>query len=131
MGRTPTRLREITYALSPMKTGVMHGLFKDWAKGMGKRVSDSAVDAGVFCALPLAATVWYVMVMRASVRACVCARVCVFVCARSCVYARGKAFSWRSDQFSKRASTDEIVSRVLPCRYCFDFKEKEKLSHRY
>jgi hypothetical protein len=42
-----------------MKTGVMHGLFKDWAYGMGKRVSDNAVDAGLFCALPLAATVWY------------------------------------------------------------------------
>jgi hypothetical protein len=52
-------------------------------------------------------------------------------CSCVCVCARGKAFWWRSDQFSKRASTDEIVSRVLSCRYCFDFKEKEKLSHRY
>lgn len=58
MAKVPARLRSVTYTLSPMRTGVMHGLFKDWAAGMAKRVKENAVDAGVFCALPLGATVW-------------------------------------------------------------------------
>ena len=60
MGKTPTRLREISYALSPMRTGVMYGLYKDWAYGMGKRFKENALDVGGFFLLPLAATVWYV-----------------------------------------------------------------------
>ena len=60
MAKVPARLRSVTYSLSPMRTGVMHGLFKDWASGMAKRVKENAVDAGVFCALPLGATVWCV-----------------------------------------------------------------------
>lgn len=60
MAKVPARLRAVTYSLSPMRTGVMHGLFKDWAAGMAKRVKENAVDVGVFCALPLGATVWCV-----------------------------------------------------------------------
>ncbi|ABO98909.1 predicted protein [Ostreococcus lucimarinus CCE9901] len=61
MAKVPARLRSVTYSLSPMRTGVMHGLFKDWASGMATRVKENAVDAGVFCALPLGATVWYAL----------------------------------------------------------------------
>lgn len=61
MGKVATRLRSVTYTLSPMRTGVMHGLFKDWAAGMAKRVKENAVDAGVFCAVPLFGTMAYVM----------------------------------------------------------------------
>ena len=43
-----------------MRTGVMHGLFKDWAAGMAKRVKENAVDAGLFCAVPLFGTMAYV-----------------------------------------------------------------------
>ena len=64
MAKVPARLRSVTYSLSPMRTGVMHGLFKDWAAGMAKRVKENAVDAGVFCALPLGATVWCVEARR-------------------------------------------------------------------
>ena len=55
-----------------MRTGVMHGLFKDWAAGMAKRVQENAVDVGLFCALPLGATVWCVRATRArgSIDAC-------------------------------------------------------------
>lgn len=60
MAKVPARLRAVTYSLSPMRTGVMHGLFKDWAAGMAKRVKENAVDVGLFCALPLGATVWCV-----------------------------------------------------------------------
>ena len=65
MAKVPARLRAVTYSLSPMRTGVMHGLFKDWAAGMAKRVQENAVDVGVFCALPLGATVWCVRATRA------------------------------------------------------------------
>ena len=64
MAKVPARLRSVTYSLSPMRTGVMHGLFKDWASGMATRVKENAVDAGVFCALPLGATVWCVEARR-------------------------------------------------------------------
>ena len=60
MGKVPTRLRAVTYTLSPMRTGVMHGLFKDWAAGMAKRVQENAFDVGVFFALPVVGTVWCV-----------------------------------------------------------------------
>ncbi|CEF99844.1 Cytochrome b-c1 complex subunit 8, plants [Ostreococcus tauri] len=59
MAKIPARLRSVTYTLSPMRTGVMHGLFKDWASGMAKRVTENAVDVGLFCALPTIATVMY------------------------------------------------------------------------
>ena len=36
MAKVPARLRSVTYSLSPMRTGVMHGLFKDWAVGHGE-----------------------------------------------------------------------------------------------
>ena len=65
MAKVPARLRAVTYSLSPMRTGVMHGLFKDWAAGMAKRVQENAVDVGLFCALPLGATVWCVRATRA------------------------------------------------------------------
>jgi len=65
MAKVPARLRAVTYSLSPMRTGVMHGLFKDWAAGMAKRVKENAVDVGLFCALPLGATVWCVPRARA------------------------------------------------------------------
>ena len=68
MAKVPARLRSVTYSLSPMRTGVMHGLFKDWASGMATRVKENAVDAGVFCALPLGATVWCVEARRQSTR---------------------------------------------------------------
>lgn len=61
MGKVATRLRSVTYTLSPMRTGVMHGLFKDWAAGMAKRVKENVVDAGLFCAVPLFGTMAYVM----------------------------------------------------------------------
>lgn len=61
MGKVATRLRSVTYTLSPMRTGVMHGLFKDWAAGMAKRVKENVVDAGLFCAVPLIGTMAYVM----------------------------------------------------------------------
>ena len=72
MAKVPARLRAVTYSLSPMRTGVMHGLFKDWAAGMAKRVQENAVDVGLFCALPLGATVWCVRATRArgSIDAC-------------------------------------------------------------
>ena len=54
-----------------MRTGVMHGLFKDWAAGMAKRVQENAVDVGLFCALPLGATVWCVRATRAGIDRCV------------------------------------------------------------
>jgi hypothetical protein len=60
MGKVATRLRSVTYTLSPMRTGVMHGLFKDWAAGMAKRVKENVVDAGLFCAVPLFGTMAYV-----------------------------------------------------------------------
>lgn len=113
MGRTPTRLREITYALSPMKTGVMHGLFKDWAQGMGKRVSENAVDAGLFCALPLAATVWCVS-CACDARACVCLCVCV----RAECFARGAWVGCVGDdvigivRFLTDAEIDVVRARV-------------------
>ena len=59
MAKVPARLRSVTYTLSPMRTGVMHVLFKDWASGMAKRVTENAVDVGLFCALPTIATVMY------------------------------------------------------------------------
>ena len=68
MAKVPARLRSVTYSLSPMRTGVMHGLFKDWASGMATRVKENAVDAGVFCALPLGATVWCVEATRTTTR---------------------------------------------------------------
>ena len=68
MAKVPARLRAVTYSLSPMRTGVMHGLFKDWAAGMAKRVQENAVDVGLFCALPLGATVWCVRATRANDR---------------------------------------------------------------
>lgn len=77
MGKVATRLRSVTYTLSPMRTGVMHGLFKDWAAGMAKRVKENAVDAGLFCAVPLFGTMAYVT-RRDS--AMTMTRVCLFVC---------------------------------------------------
>ena len=71
MAKVPARLRAVTYSLSPMRTGVMHGLFKDWAAGMAKRVQENAVDVGLFCALPLGATVWCVRATRARIDRCV------------------------------------------------------------
>ena len=71
MAKVPARLRAVTYSLSPMRTGVMHGLFKDWAAGMAKRVQENAVGVGLFCALPLGATVWCVRAMRAGIDRCV------------------------------------------------------------
>ena len=71
MAKVPARLRAVTYSLSPMRTGVMPGLFKDWAAGMAKRVQENAVDVGLFCALPLGATVWCVRATRAGIDRCV------------------------------------------------------------
>ena len=85
MAKVPARLRAVTYSLSPMRTGVMHGLFKDWAAGMAKRVQENAVDVGLFCALPLGATVWCVRATRARADRSMCAR-----------YARGARASGRA-----------------------------------
>lgn len=85
MAKVPARLRAVTYSLSPMRTGVMHGLFKDWAAGMAKRVQENAVDVGLFCALPLGATVWCVRSTRARADRSLCAR-----------YARGARASGRA-----------------------------------
>lgn len=80
MGKVATRLRSVTYTLSPMRTGVMHGLFKDWAAGMAKRVKENAVDAGLFCAVPLFGTMAYVTRgRRDSTMMMMMTRVCLFV----------------------------------------------------
>ena len=88
MAKVPARLRSVTYSLSPMRTGVMHGLFKDWASGMATRVKENAVDAGVFCALPLGATVWCVEATRTTTR-------------------NGDATMTRDDDATRRDGTDE------------------------
>ena len=79
MGKVATRLRSVTYTLSPMRTGVMHGLFKDWAAGMAKRVKENAVDAGLFCAVPLFGTMAYVTRRDATRRDSTITRVWLFV----------------------------------------------------
>ena len=123
MAKVPARLRAVTYSLSPMRTGVMHGLFKDWAAGMAKRVQENAVDVGLFCALPLGATVWCVRATRAgSIDRC--ARVMRAVRARvggRGVRARGRRWTStgrgrraRARGAGRRASRDSIpcISRV-------------------
>ena len=118
MAKVPARLRAVTYSLSPMRTGVMHGLFKDWAAGMAKRVQENAVDVGLFCALPLGATVWCVRATRARADRSMCARYArgARASGRARVRARGRRWTstGRGRGAGRRASRDSIpcISRV-------------------
>ncbi|KAK9796996.1 hypothetical protein WJX73_000069 [Symbiochloris irregularis] len=59
MGRTPVRLKEVVYTLSPFEQTVLEGLWRDLPKKIHKKVSENWLDVGVFLVLPTYATIWY------------------------------------------------------------------------
>eukprot|EP00740_Mantoniella_antarctica_P020518 CAMPEP_0198682984 /NCGR_PEP_ID=MMETSP1468-20131203/9799_1 /TAXON_ID=1461545 /ORGANISM="Mantoniella sp, Strain CCMP1436" /LENGTH=72 /DNA_ID=CAMNT_0044426555 /DNA_START=88 /DNA_END=306 /DNA_ORIENTATION=- len=63
MGRAAVRLTEVVYTISPMKVGVMGGLFKDWGNVMGKKVWGWK-DVALFGIFPVIGTFQYTEVFN-------------------------------------------------------------------
>jgi len=58
MGKTPVRLKEVSYSLSPMHHHAMRGLLKDFSYKSGKRIFDNWVSA-LFLLVPVYGSYWY------------------------------------------------------------------------
>jgi hypothetical protein len=58
MGKTPVRLKEVSYSLSPMHHHAMRGLLKDFSYKSGKRIFDNWVSA-LFLLVPVYGSYWF------------------------------------------------------------------------
>jgi hypothetical protein len=57
MGKTPVRLKEVVYMLSPHEQKVMTGLFRDMPGKVHKKISENWLDILTFVG-PVVGTVW-------------------------------------------------------------------------
>jgi len=58
MGKAAVKLSEVVYTVSPMRTGVLGGLFNDFGSMITKKAKD-AVDAAVWFVVPTVAVYSY------------------------------------------------------------------------
>ncbi|GAQ83867.1 hypothetical protein KFL_001660040 [Klebsormidium nitens] len=58
MGKTPVRLKEVIYMLSPHEQRALTGLFHDMPGKLHKKISENWTDIVCFVA-PVVGTVWY------------------------------------------------------------------------
>ena len=66
MGRTPVRLREVTYGISSNKLEIMGSLARDSLSAISKKIGGGWFDVGFFFVSPTAATVLCVCVFSLS-----------------------------------------------------------------